>query len=292
MKTKITAITVIMLVGAFVQFASAEQIPPWVKTNAGWWADGTISESEFVLGIQFLVKEGIIIVPPTDVSGDKAQSVPEWVKTNAGWWSSNAISDSDFIQGIQFMIKSGLISIGSDESYSQEKPPQNSEVQSLEAELETCQEIKKAYDRLNCEKEVKHKMRIIEFRENSNVHSIGPAKFYLLEPNLEIRESGSAYLTIDMLVENTGDSNLELMCSGPSVCNYDVWDGVKAFKYSSTDFTSGLLVIKPSEYRSFNMFFGPNIGYGGTEFKYDPTKEYVFRVTEPWGSANIPLNLQ
>ena len=290
MKATITTIAAIMMVGSIIPFASAEQIPSWVKTNAGWWAEGTITESDFVQGIQFLVKEGIIVVPPTEVSGERSQSVPDWVKTNAGWWANNAISDSDFVQGIQFMIKSGLISLGQDQSEKQ-NTGSNPEKSSLEKEMTTCQEIKKAYDRLNCEKEVKHKMLIAEFRENADVYEIGPAKFYFPEPNLEIRDSGSAYLTIDVLVENTGNSNLELMCSGPSVCNYDVWNGVKAYKYSSTDFTSGLLVIKPGEFRTFNMFFGPNIGYGGTEFEYDSSKEYVFRVNEPWGSATIPLNL-
>ncbi|MFB5634365.1 MAG: peptidase [Candidatus Nitrosomaritimum aestuariumsis] len=290
MKTTITTIATILVIGSFMSYASAEQIPSWVKTNAGWWSDGTISESDFVQGIQFLVKEGIIVVPPTEVSGEKAQSVPEWVKTNAGWWSEGAISDSDFVQGIQFMIKSGLISLGSEVS-EKEDVSSNSEIQTLESELDACQDIKKAYDRLNCEREVKHKMLITEYKETGKLHKIGPANFYLAEPNLELRDSGAAYLTIDVLVENVGDSNLELMCSGPSVCNYDVWNGNKAYKYSSTDFTSGLLVIKPGEYRTFNMFFGPNIGYGGTEFEYDSSKEYVFRVSEPWGSASIPLNL-
>jgi len=290
MKPTITTIAAIMMVGSIIPLASAEQIPSWVKTNAGWWAEGTITESDFVQGIQFLVKEGIIVVPPTEVSGERSQSVPDWVKTNAAWWADNAISDSDFVQGIQFMIKSGLISLGSEQSEKQ-NTSSNSETSSLEKELATCQEIKKAYDRLNCEKEVKHKMLVAEFRENSDVYDIGSAKFYFPEPNLEIRDSGSAYLTIDVLVENMGDSNLELMCSGPSVCNYDVWNGVKAYKYSSTDFTSGLLVIKPGESRTFNMFFGPNIGYGGTEFEYDSSKEYVFRINESWGSATIPLNL-
>ena len=34
-------------------FAYAE-VPSWVKSNAGWWADGTISESDFLSGIEFL----------------------------------------------------------------------------------------------------------------------------------------------------------------------------------------------------------------------------------------------
>ena len=37
-------------------------IPEWIKNNAGWWADGAIGDSDFVLGIQFLIEEGIMKV--------------------------------------------------------------------------------------------------------------------------------------------------------------------------------------------------------------------------------------
>ena len=36
------------------------KIPNWIKTNAGWWADGQIDDNSFVLGIQFLIKEGMM----------------------------------------------------------------------------------------------------------------------------------------------------------------------------------------------------------------------------------------
>ena len=36
------------------------EIPAWVKSNAGWWADGTIDDSSFVNGIQYLIKQGIM----------------------------------------------------------------------------------------------------------------------------------------------------------------------------------------------------------------------------------------
>ncbi len=36
------------------------KIPDWIKNNAGWWADGSIDDSSFVQGIQFLIKEGIL----------------------------------------------------------------------------------------------------------------------------------------------------------------------------------------------------------------------------------------
>ena len=37
-----------------------EEIPLWVKNTAGWWADGKIEDSEFLAGIQFLIKNKII----------------------------------------------------------------------------------------------------------------------------------------------------------------------------------------------------------------------------------------
>ena len=40
--------------------ASEPEIPSWIKNNAGWWADGSIDDSSFVQGIQFLIKEGIL----------------------------------------------------------------------------------------------------------------------------------------------------------------------------------------------------------------------------------------
>jgi len=38
------------------------EIPSWIKNNAGWWADGLITEDDFVKGIQYLVEQGIIKV--------------------------------------------------------------------------------------------------------------------------------------------------------------------------------------------------------------------------------------
>jgi len=37
-----------------------QTIPKWIKTNAGWWADGRITEDDFLNGIEYLVTKGII----------------------------------------------------------------------------------------------------------------------------------------------------------------------------------------------------------------------------------------
>jgi hypothetical protein len=45
-----------------VSKVSKEKIPNWIKNNADWWANGLISEDDFVNGIKYLVGEGIIRV--------------------------------------------------------------------------------------------------------------------------------------------------------------------------------------------------------------------------------------
>ena len=62
MKTLLAAIStiaVLLLVGSSVSSVYAE-VPSWVKNNAGWWADGTIDDSTFLNGLEYLVQNGII----------------------------------------------------------------------------------------------------------------------------------------------------------------------------------------------------------------------------------------
>ena len=302
MKATITAIAAILLIGTITSFASAEQVPGWVKNNAGWWADGTISESDFVQGIQFLINDGIIVVPPTTVSADeKSQSVPDWVKNNAGWWADGTISDGEFVNGVQHLIKIGVISVSPSQSQVDEMQKESSndpKLAALEAQLEKCSEITKAYPRLNCEKAAKHRIEAYIIKSTGQSYQAGPLTYYWAglgtEGNsFEISPTGQAILALRILAENTGSpDNVSMMCTGPAVCNYDVWNGDKAFKYSGMDFTNGQIVLKPDESAIFNMLFGPNIGYGGTQFIYDSSKDYVFRVSEPYGKVSIPLNLQ
>ncbi len=42
------------------QDPQSDKIPKWIKNNAGWWANNEISDDDFIQGIQYLVKEGII----------------------------------------------------------------------------------------------------------------------------------------------------------------------------------------------------------------------------------------
>ncbi len=97
--------------------AQDAQIPGWVKNVAGWWADDTVSENEFVTGIEYLINNNIILldfVPCNDETqsqyGD-TKSIPDWIKNNANWWSENLIGDIDFINGLQYLIEYKIIKI-------------------------------------------------------------------------------------------------------------------------------------------------------------------------------------
>ena len=91
---------------------SASHVPSWVKTNAGWWAEGQIDDDSFVQGIQFLIREGIMTIPATVQNLDAGSNdIPSWVKTNAGWWAEGQIDDDSFVQGIQFLIREGIMTI-------------------------------------------------------------------------------------------------------------------------------------------------------------------------------------
>ena len=88
----------------------SQLIPGWIKNTAGWWRDGHIDDNSFVQGIQFLIKEEILQIPPT-TQGSGGSEIPSWVKDTAGWWAEGIISDDDFIYGIDFLINQGIIII-------------------------------------------------------------------------------------------------------------------------------------------------------------------------------------
>jgi hypothetical protein len=93
---------------------TSQKIPVWIKNNAGWWADGSIDDNSFVQGIQFLIKAGIMKIPPTSQgTGSGSNEIPTWIKNNAGWWADGSIDDNSFVQGIQFLIKEGIMKISS-----------------------------------------------------------------------------------------------------------------------------------------------------------------------------------
>jgi hypothetical protein len=298
--TAISAIGLLLAVTSTVPTAYAD-VPEWVKNTAGWWADDVITESEFISGVEFLIADGIIEVPPSAVSSEVSKSVPDWVKNTAGWWADDVITDGEFLGAIQYLVKSGLISVSVGSQPVQSSPADltggDSKLAALEAELEKCSEILKAYKRIDCEKPLNKAIMLHMYQTDAETIEIGPITYYWFglgsEGNeFEITPTGQPILTIRMLAENTSSEIAAINCTSPSICAYDVWDGSKVFKYSGMDFTSGQIVLNPGDSREFNFLFGPNIGYGGTEFEYDSSKAYAFRINEDFGSASIPLKLE
>jgi len=97
----------------FVFNASAQEatIPDWIKNNAGWWADGLIDDNSFVSGIQWLISNDVMNIPPTDSTGIKGSTIPTWIKNNAGWWADGLIPDDAFVSGLQWLISNGIMKI-------------------------------------------------------------------------------------------------------------------------------------------------------------------------------------
>lgn len=84
-------------------------IPAWVKKNADWWSTGTITDSDFMLGIGYMIQHGIITIPQTTHDSGSSQNIPSWVKSDARWWSEDQVSDSEFVNALQYLIINGIV---------------------------------------------------------------------------------------------------------------------------------------------------------------------------------------
>ncbi|MEK0352506.1 MAG: hypothetical protein QQN57_06430, partial [Nitrosopumilus sp.] len=101
------------------------QIPDWIRNNAKWWSEGQIGDSDFTSGIQFMIKENIMVIPDLQrevtqmelkdekraMGMEREQNVPDWVRNNAGWWADGLISDDDFVSGIKYLVEQGIIKV-------------------------------------------------------------------------------------------------------------------------------------------------------------------------------------
>ena len=55
----ISVLATAILIPSLVSNVTAESVPDWVKNTAKWYADGTISETEFLNAIKFLIEKRI-----------------------------------------------------------------------------------------------------------------------------------------------------------------------------------------------------------------------------------------
>ena len=91
-------------------------VPAWIKSNAGWWADGQIDNSSFLGGIEYLIKTNILVIDTkqkeqVSYTGTPSDTVPDWIKNTAHWWSDDLISEKEFVKSLQFLINNNIISV-------------------------------------------------------------------------------------------------------------------------------------------------------------------------------------
>ncbi len=96
-----------------IQQLTSEDVPIWVKNNAGWWSQELIDDSDFIAGIEYLIQNKIIIILDDQVvtSPETSYQIPQWIKNNAGWWSEDLITEKDFTEGLQWLISNGVIRV-------------------------------------------------------------------------------------------------------------------------------------------------------------------------------------
>ena len=98
---------------AIVKESGPTVIAGWIKNNAKWFADGSIGQSDFTKGIEYMIKNDIMKIPnlPPSASDVAETKVPDWIKNNAKWWSEGQITDDDFVKGIQYLVEKGIIRV-------------------------------------------------------------------------------------------------------------------------------------------------------------------------------------
>ncbi len=98
-------------------FAETSQVPDWIKNNALWWAEGKISEQEYLDSITFLIDKEIIKVKDSlDLPSSQSSSVS--IATRFGPtdltvpfqiipFSKNIVPESDRAKGFTVRISGG-----------------------------------------------------------------------------------------------------------------------------------------------------------------------------------------
>jgi hypothetical protein len=88
---------------------NSTSVPFWIKQNAKLWSDSSISDNQFLQGIQYMINQGIVKTPSNNPGENSISKIPSWVKSNAKYWSDGSITDDEFVQSIQYLIAIGII---------------------------------------------------------------------------------------------------------------------------------------------------------------------------------------
>jgi len=76
---KISIILTIAIIGvigfSITASAANSSVPDWVKNNAKWWSEGSITETDYIKSLEFLITQGIIQIPIPITEVTAAQSL-------------------------------------------------------------------------------------------------------------------------------------------------------------------------------------------------------------------------
>ena len=79
MKSRLIAvftISILCVLGLSLSISASESsIPDWVKNNAKWWSEGSISESDYITSLEYLIQNGIIDLPTPITKVTAAQTM-------------------------------------------------------------------------------------------------------------------------------------------------------------------------------------------------------------------------
>jgi len=85
-------------------------IPSWIKELSRDWTSDLISDNQFAMGIKFLIKENIIVIPKIENQEESNEvKIPQWIKTSTTWWLDGKISDQEYAKSLEYLIKVGII---------------------------------------------------------------------------------------------------------------------------------------------------------------------------------------
>jgi len=72
----IFTISIIGFLGFSITASAADSVlPDWIKNNAKWWSEGSISDTDYVKSLEYLINNGIIDVPTPIAEVTAAQTM-------------------------------------------------------------------------------------------------------------------------------------------------------------------------------------------------------------------------
>ena len=79
-----------------------------IKNIAKWRCDDSISDNEFLNGIEYLVNQNIIKISEKPDS-ESSKETPKLIKTNSCLWASDSLLDDEFMTRIAHLVKNSTI---------------------------------------------------------------------------------------------------------------------------------------------------------------------------------------